>query len=383
MIIRTWSASILFCCFVACSMERETAPPAGFEQTFGGPGTEVGNSLLELPDGGYLIVGYSSSFGAGDDDVYLVRTDGRGTTLWTKTHGGPGNDLGWDILPTASGGFVITGFTNSEGAGGDDILLLATDDKGDLLWSHTFGGEAGERSWALESTEDGGYVITGQTESWGAGDWDVYIVRTDGAGETVWTQTVGGPGVDRVFDGVRTDDGGFAFAGMSREEPDSDLDAYLVKLDADGKVVWERRYGGAEDDIGHGLLAIDDGGFLVTGYGRSFGAGGNDVYLIRTDPEGEVLWQREIGGPSDDRAMMSAADGKTGFVTIGYSDWDATLYGTREDGSLVWSETFESAGQDRGVMVQRSTDGGYVFTGRLGAADDDSSDLFLFKRFLP
>jgi hypothetical protein len=367
-----------------CMPEAEVEAPPAFRLELGGPGKEVGNSVRQTADGGYIVVGYTNSYGAGGEDVYLIRTDPAGDTLWTRTYGGPGSDNGWDVLETADGGFVVVGFTNSFGAGGDDIYMIATDAWGDTLWTRTFGGPGGELAWAMHRADDGGYVIAGQTNSYGSGDWDVFLVRTDAGGDTVWTRTLGGPGIDRVFATDRTSDGGSVFAGITTSKGPGEIAAYLVRTDSDGFLVWDRTYGDAGRDIGHGVNAVPDGGFLLVGYTNSFGHGENDIYLVRTDASGDVVWTGEIGGPGDDRAMMATGTPEGGYAIAGYSSepggyWDATVTRVTSEGEVVWIEKVAaSPGADRGVMVQATSDG-FVSTGWIWRVEDDAPDLFLVK----
>jgi hypothetical protein len=360
------------------------APPSSFHHKLGGPGIEVGNSVRELADGGYIIAGYTSSFGAGQEDAWLIRTDKAGDTLWTRTLGGPGNDFAWDVLPTDDGGFMTVGFTNSFGAGGDDVYLARTDSEGTPIWTRTYGGLGDELAWALHSTADGGFVVTAQTTSYGAGERDIYILRIDAAGDTLWTTVLGGPGVDRVFATVPTADGGSVFAGITSNETVGGLDASLVRIDSVGDVVWARTYGGEGNDIGHGVATAPNGGFLLVGYTDSFGAGNNDIYLVRTDGDGEVIWTEFIGDAGDDRAMMAVPTSEGGFAIAGYASgtaeyWSVRLTAISGSGDQLWSESFGSPGTDRGVMLQETSDGAYIFTGGIWNEDHQEPDLFLAK----
>ncbi len=360
------------------------AGPAAFRHLFGGPGTEVGNVVRQLADGGYIVVGYTSSFGAGAEDVYLVRTDAAGETLWTRAIGGPGADWGWDIRATRDGGFIVVGFTNSFGAGGDDVYVIRTDAEGSALWTRTYGGPGDELAWAFHETSDGGYVIAAQTESFGAGERDLYLIRIEAGGDTVWTRTLGGPGIDRVFATEPTSDGGSVFAGITSNGAAGELDATLVRIDSSGDVVWAHNYGGEGRDIGHGVALAPDGGFLLVGYTDSFGAGNNDIYLVRTDGAGAVLWTKTIGDAGDDRAMMAAPMMDGGYAIAGYASggaeyWSAKLTAVSEDGEVLWSESFGSPGTDRGVMLQETADGAFIFTGGIWRERDDAPDLFLAK----
>ncbi len=372
--------------FAGCEARpgRQEAMASAFQHMLGGPGTEVGNSVREVSDGGFIIVGYTSSGGAGQEDVYLLRTDAAGDTLWTRTIGGPGNDFGWDILEARDGGYVIVGFTNSVGAGGDAVYVIRTGPTGTVLWERTYGGPEDERAWAFHRTGDGGYVIAAQTASFGAGDLDVYLLRIDAAGDTIWTRTLGGPGVDRVFATEPTADGGSVFAGITNSEGAGDIDAYLIRVDATGDLLWARTFGGAGRDIGHGVTTAPDGGFLLVGYTSSYGAGNHDIYLVRTDAVGAMRWRRVIGDAGDDRAMMAAAMPGGGYAIAGYSTgtaqyWDIRLTAVNEDGRPLWSENFGGPGTDRGVMLQPTSDGAYIITGGIYRESDGAPDLFLAK----
>jgi hypothetical protein len=361
-----------------------TTGPAAFRHLIGGPGTEVGNTVRELPGGGYIVVGYTSSFGAGEEDVYLVRTDAAGDTLWTRTIGGPGNDFGWDIRRTRDGGYIVVGFTNSFGAGGDDVYVIRTDAEGAALWTRTYGGTGDELAWAFHETSDGEYVIAAQTTSYGAGERDLYLIRIDAGGGVVWTHTAGGPGIDRVFGTEPTSDGGSVFAGITSNEAAGPLDATLVRVDSAGDVVWARNYGGEGSDVGHSVALAPDGGFLLVGYTDSFGAGNNDIYLVRTDGAGAVLWTKTIGDAGDDRAMMGAPMTGGGYAIAGYASggaeyWSAKVTAVSEDGEVLWSESFGSPGTDRGVMLQETADGAFIFTGGIWRESDEAPDLFLAK----
>jgi hypothetical protein len=385
-------ASALLCAAViAClGCERQGGAPSGatgppaFSRLFGGAGTEVGNAVRQLPDGGYIVVGYTSSYGAGAEDVYLVRTDPAGDTLWTRAIGGPGADFGWDILTARDDGYIIVGFTNSFGAGGDDVYVIRTDAEGSALWTRTYGGSGDERAWAFHETSDGGYVIAAQTRSYGAGDWDLYLIRIEAAGDTVWTRTLGGPGIDRAFATEPTRDGGSVFAGITSNDAAGPLDATLIRVDSAGDVVWAHSYGDEGSDIGHGVALAPDGGFLLVGYSDSFGAGNSDIYLVRTDSTGAALWTRTVGDAGDDRAMMAAPMTGGGYAIAGYASggaqyWSARLTAVSEEGATLWNESFGSSGTDRGVMLQETADGAFIFTGGIWRESDQAPDLFLVK----
>ncbi len=358
-----------------------------FEQLLRGFGPAVGNAVIELRSGGFAVVGYGENRGAGHLDAWLIRLDPQGDTLWTRRYGGPGNDWGWDVRESEDGGFLVAGSTDGTEGGDKDAWLFRTDEAGELMWERRFGGQGEEEAWALERLEDGGVLLLAQTDSWGAGREDVYLVRTDSLGETVWTRVIGDAGEDRAFALVPTEDG-FVAVGSSRLVQDSDFDILLLKVSDTGELLWKRRYGGPNNDIGHGVMTSRDGGVLITGYGNSFGAAGNDVYLIQVGADGTPLWRQTHGGPDDDRAMMSTSKVTGGQLSIGYThtnarDWDVYVFATGEDGTFLWDWILTRPGQERGVMIARTSDGAYIMTGTFGGENSESSDLFVIKFRLP
>ena len=207
-----------------------------FERTYGGSDWDDGSSVQQTSDGGYIIAGYTKSFGAGGD-VYLIKTDANGNLLWQKTYGGSGYDDGTSVKQTSDGGDIIAGWTESFGVGGRNVYLIKTDANGNLLWQKTYGGSDYDWVFSVQQTSDGGYIIAGLTESFGAGGRDVYLIKTD----------------------------------------------------ADGNLLWQKTYGGSDDDCGTSVQQTSDGGYIIAGYTFSFGAGEGDVYLIKTDANGNVL----------------------------------------------------------------------------------------------
>jgi len=260
-------------------------------KTIGGENDDGGNSLIQTSDGGYAIAGYTNSFGAGEADVYVVKLDANGNLQWTKTIGGPAGDGGSSLIQTSDGGYAITGSTKSFGAGGDDVYVVKLDAHGNLQWTKTIGGPASEEGYSLIQTSDGGYAIAGSTTSFGAGGYDVYVVKLDAHGNLQWTKTIGGPGYEIGFSLIQTSDGGYAIAGLYclvYDEGINPPDVYVVKLDATGNLQWTKTIGGEDDDSGRSLIQTSDGGYAIAGSTKSFGAGWNDVYVVKLDKNGDA-----------------------------------------------------------------------------------------------
>ena len=266
-------------------------------RTYGGPNDDDwGNAIQSTPDGGYIIAGYARSFGMGNGDAYLVKTNAEGDTLWTRTHGGAFEDVGNSIQQTSDSGYIITGYTKSFGAGKADVYLIKTDAQGDTLWTRTFGGVDDDVGFSVHQTSDGGYVTAGYVWSFGAGNQDVYLITTSASGDSIWARTYGGQSNDNGRSVQQTADGGYVIAGYTQSFGAGN-DVYLIKCGASGDTLWTRAYGGEGMDCGNSVLETSSGGFIIGGYTHSFGAGNGDVYLIKTDAEGNVAVAEENLGP--------------------------------------------------------------------------------------
>ena len=218
-------------------------------------------------------------------DVYLIKINNSGDTLWTKTFGGPGEDRFRELHQTTDGGFILVSETLSFGAGNSDVYLVKTDSIGNLLWTKTYGGSSSDYGYSVRQTSDGGYIIAGYTQSFGAGGTDVYIIKTNNSGNLEWTKTYGGSSDDYGYSIRQTTDGGYIMAGYTTSFGEAG-DVYLIRIDANGELIWSKAFGGSQTDYGWSVRQTVDGGLIIAGFTRSFGSASEDVYLIKTDQLG-------------------------------------------------------------------------------------------------
>jgi hypothetical protein len=352
-------------------------------------GTAVGDwvkDIQQTSDNGFIIVGDTQSLiPLWHYDAYLIKIDAFGDTLWTKTYGGTNHDNGGSVQVTSDGGFIIAGSTWSFGAGNGDFYLIKTNADGDTLWTRTYGGISEEVARSSQVTSDGGFIIAGSTDSFGEGGTDVYLVRTDAFGDTLWTRTYGGTRTDDGWSVQQTSDGGYIVGGRTWSFGAGDNDFYLIKTDANGDAIWTRTYGGSGMDQGFSVQQTSDGGYIATGETKSFGAGGTDVYLVRTDAAGDTLWTRTYGGIEYDFGWSVQQTFYGGFIIAGssysFGAGGLDLYLIRTDalGDTLWTKTYGGTSNDYGVSVQLTSDGGYIVAGKTESFGSGSTDFYLVR----
>jgi hypothetical protein len=331
-----------------------------WERTYGGARNEQGWSVQQTTDGGYIVAGYTNSFGHGGYDVYLIKTNTSGDTLWTRTFGGANDDEGYSVQQTSDGGYIVSGSTLSFGSG-QQVYLIKTNAQGDILWAKTYAGTDYGNGYSVQQTTDAGYVVAGVTNSL-ANHAQVYLIKTNATGDTLWTKTYGEVDDDYGYFVQQTRDTGFIIAGYTFYSGNS-TQVYLIKTNPLGDTLWTRRYGGTEWDIGCSVQQTTDDGYIVTGNTTSYGNGQNDFYLIKTDVSGDTLWTRTYGGINNDlgRSVQQTLDG--GFIITGWTSDQVYLVKTNSLGDTLWTKTFGGMGDDIGFSVQQTSDRGYIITG--------------------
>jgi regulation of enolase protein 1 (concanavalin A-like superfamily) len=348
------------------------APPLKWQKTFGGTDGDYGYSVQQTSDGGYIITGETWSYGAGFGDVHLIKTDPNGNSQWQKTFGGSDIEYGNSVQQTSDGGYIIAGSSGPYFAGDPNVYLIKADPNGDSQWQKTFGGSNHDGGGSVQQTSNGGYIIAGGTMSYGAGWSDVYLIKTDPNGDIEWQKTFGGSGNDYSSSVHETSDGGFIIAGYTSSYGAGGSDVYLIKTEPNGNSMWEKTFGGSDEDSGNSVQQTSDGGYIIAG-----SAGlvplyvPADVYLIKTDPNGNSQWQKTFGGSNDDGggSVQQTSDG--GYIIAGTTD----SYGAGQaDVYLIKTDPNGS-----GRSGQQTSDGGYIIAGYTWSFGAEMADVYLIK----
>ncbi|MFH1312331.1 MAG: T9SS type A sorting domain-containing protein [Candidatus Eisenbacteria bacterium] len=319
-------------------------------RTYGGVSQDRGRSVQQTADGGYIIAGQTWSYGAGSRDVYLIKTAADGDTVWTRTYGGTAEDIGHSVQQTSDGGYIVAGQTYSTDGTHNNVYLVRTDADGNALWARAYGGSSHEYGYSVQQTSDGGYIIAGRAYSFDDEAYDVYILRTDSIGDTLWTRALGGIRNDEGHSARQTfPDEGYVVAGWKGSfGTPSTGDVYLIKMDADGDTTWTRTYGGPPGNGAYSVRQMGDGGFIIAGW--TYRSGARDVYLVRTDAAGDTMWTRAYGGADDDEARSVELTSDGGYIiggwteSFGLSAPDVHLIKTRPDPAAIHESKPTNAG---------------------------------------
>ena len=357
------------------------------QKTFGGTDYDGAYAIQQTEDGGYIVAGYTWSFGAGGADVYVLKLDSAGNLEWQKTFGGSSDDFAYSIQQTADGGYIVAGYTLSFGAGVNDAYVLKLDSAGNLEWQKTFGGSSDDFAYSIQQTSDGGYIVAGNTWSFGAGGADAYVLKLDSAGNLEWQKTFGGSGHDYAYSIQQTTDDGYIVAGYTNSFGAGDDDAYVLKLDSAGTLQWQKVFGGSSDDFAYSIQQTSDGGYIVAGYTWSFGAGSRDVYVLKLDSAGNLEWQKTFGRSNyhGDVAYSIQQTTDDGYIVAGdtYSygagSRDAYILKLDSAGTLQWQKVFGGSSDDFAYSIQQTSDGGYIVAGYTWSFGAGSRDVYVLK----
>jgi len=356
-----------------------------WQRTFGGRWADEAMSVQETNDGGYIVGGYTWSFGMGNSDVYILKLDSHGNLVWEKTFGGTERDYALSIQQTSDGGYIVAGMTESFGAGYYDVYVLKLDANGNKVWEKVYGGSNNEEARSIRQTSDGGYIVAGYTKSFGAGESDVYILKLDPSGNKVWDATFGEGSWEGAYSVQETNDGGYIVAGWTQSFGVAMVDVYVLKLSSGGELQWYRTFGGDRREVAFSICQSSDGGYVFAGYTESFGARMMDVYIVKLDENGNKVWEKVYGGSNNEEAWSIRQTSDGGYIVAGYTESfgaggkDVYVLKLDANGNKVWEKTFGGSSDDRGRSIQQTSDNGYILVGRTGSFGAGDVDVYILK----
>lgn len=406
-------------------------------KNFGGSGEDTPRTLITTSDGGYAILGYTNSTD-GDlvdktlevNDYWLLKLDADGNLQWSKTYGGSKDDRGQSVVQTMDGGYAITGYAMSSDGDGSknegfhDNWIVKLDGTGNIEWEQSYGFSGHDHSYDLLQTNDGGYFFIGFLDITAAradgyeekgysltrhGVGEFWGTKIDAQGNIEWRRYFGGTNNDRAHAVVQADDSGFVMAGFS-ESDDFDIsntkgsyDFWVLKINSQGDLVWEHSFGGTGIEISQDIAKTEDGNYVVTGHTFSADTnisknnGESDIWMIKIDDSGNLLWETTFGGSQFDAAENVSLAGDGGFIISGNSkssDADLTenegendiwVIKTDANGTLIWQKNYGGTGLDFGFDALQNQDGGILLVGEVDGSGfqelqgKGKTDLVLIK----
>lgn len=351
-----------------------------WRRSYGALANDRGIVARAVSEDKIVAVGYTGSFGNGSSDIYLMATDGAGVRLWSRTIGTSAVDRPTAMRVCANGDLIIAGIT--AGAGGYDGSLVRTDANGEILWSRTYGGSDWDLLYDVKELADGGLLLAGQTYSYGEPGGNAWVLRTDAQGELLWTRSFGGSGEHEARSAIATPDGGFVLAG-SLATPDRDRDVLVIKLDADGDTEWIQVYGGDSLDVARDIILAPGGGYSIVGTTRSQSVWNEGLHMWLY-PDGSLKWQFNWGQINDQEFYEHLVGPNDEFFIAGYTKTsgaggkDMLLQRVTVNGGFIYGRTYGGA-EDEDALSVDTIGNGYLLMGSTTTYGAGGSDLFMVR----
>ena len=372
---------------------------AQWAKTYGGVNHDCAQLIQQTRDNGYIVTGHTESFGAGYDDIWILKLSSTGDIEWQHTYGGSNSDYATFIQQTSDGGYIVAGYTESFGARARDVWVLKLSSTGNIEWQHAYGGIRNEYAYFIQQTSDGGYIVAGLTFSYGTGSRDGWILKLSTTGDIEWQRSYGGEYPDCATFIQQTSDGGYIAAGFTDPFGAGYNNIWVLRLSSTGDIEWQRTYGGVNHDCARSVQQTSDNGYIVTGHTESFGAGSFDIWVLKLDSTGYISPSCGFMGSSNATITYPSVYPEDTYVTpkntfftslatsSSPQDTDATVY-------LIWSaqeytltvsanpggtidpdpDTYTYNGGTR-VTITAIPDSGYAFSGWSGDASGTENPI--------
>jgi len=294
---------------------------------------------------------------------------------------------GNDLVETNDGDYVIAGWIKYQSVRyrDHDLWLLKSDAEGNEIWQRRLGGKSTDRANAIIETSTGNLLVAGETYSFGSGTYDAWLIMLNSNGDILWNRTYGGKGIERAFDLTEASDHGFVFTGFTESPGRGSSDVLIIKIDSSGNQVWKKTYGGKGIDRGYSICRLNGDGFAIAGYTTSNSRGGLDMLILRIDKKGNKLWETTYGGKGDDQARSILSIGDSSFAITGgtYSEGsgleDLIFLKLGRTGKVISKQIYGGKLSDSGLGMSETTDGGFIVTGYTESEGSGYKDVWLMK----
>lgn len=358
-------------------------PDTSWVKKYDGYDDERYYSVKETSDGGLIIGGSTSSLGDSDGDFLLVRTDNMGDTLWIKKYGGPLYETARSVIVTKDGNYLLAGSSKSfNGSDDSDAYMVKVDNQGDTIWTSVINNGRIDEIEDVVELNDGGFIIVGATYP-GVSDYrDLWIVKTDENGDSLWSKVYGGTGTDEANSVCLSNDGNVLACGWTGSYGAGEFDIWLLKIDMDGDTIWTKTYGGSDSENGRSIINTKDGEYAITGYTKSFSQDACDAWLVKIDNSGKVLWNTAIDIFANDMACSVFKTDDGGYVVGGYgiySPANCWIVKTNNSGQLVWKKEMQFGSNNYIRSIIQCNDGGYVSVGFSQIETSEDMESWIIK----
>ncbi|GEM_PF-2768997 len=344
-------------------------------KTFYGKLDEEAVSVTVTKDGGFILAGWTASLGSLRDDLLVIKLNSAGNVEWEKTYAGKLMDRAVSVEQTRDGGYIVGGYSKSwyPGRGISVVMwVLKLNKKGDVEWERAYGSIGCGYLRAIKQTHDGGYIVTGTAWDMGPrnrGE-DILVLKLNSRGDIEWHRMYGGKEFDEPYDIIQTSGGGYVLVGITNSFGEKVGDYWILKLDKNGKSIWQKTFGGELEDRATGVVETADGGYLVAGWTRSFGVRKYDInaWLVKLSSEGKIEWQKSYGDERLNYANSVDVTTDGGFVVAGSANVkgrfpDLWLLKVKSDGNITWNRTYGGRMYDRALSVAHLPGEEYVVVG--------------------
>ena len=355
-----------FCLIIMLLLFSNQLIAQTWAKTYGGD-ADFSIAIIAGYDETYTVAGRTGSYGS---DFWIMNIDKFGNILWQKSYGGNDFESVYSIQKTLDGGYIVAGDTTSFGAGHYSFWVIKIDKNGEIIWQNSYGGDQNDEPRSIVVTKDNSYVIAGGTELYGEG-YKIWLIKIDKNGEIVWQKSYNvnvNYYTDNAQDIILTSDGGYVIAGYTFRGP-GDSTVWISRLDSDGNILWEKSYALGKGEWGKSIIETNDGGFLVAGYTGLKKTGGIDIWLLKLNASGDIIWQKAYGGDDDEEVYSIVATPDGGYIiggntkSFGAGAWDILLFKIDNSGNIIWQKTFGSEYLDALVSMVPAVDGGYIISG--------------------